>query len=146
MVRRTASADDVSASVYELAHRLVELDRRAALATGLGPNDARILRHLAAGDPAVDHTPATIAKYLGISSASVTALIDRLEALGFVERRPNPKDRRSVVVRTTLDRDSEVTRILNSTQRGIRSAAERLTAQERLVVAEFMSAVAERID
>lgn len=146
MVRRTASADDVSASVYELADRLVELDRRAALATGLGPNDARILRHLAAGDPAVDHTPATIAKYLGISSASVTALIDRLEALGFVERRPNPKDRRSVVVRTTLDRDSEVTRILNSAQRGIRSAAERLTAQERLVVAEFMSAVAERID
>lgn len=39
-----------------------------------------------------------IMNYLGISSGSATALIDRLEAVGFVKRLPNPNDRRGVLI------------------------------------------------
>lgn len=146
MTRRTASADDVSAAVYDLADRLAEQDRRTTLATGLGTNDARLLRHLAAADSGTDHTPATIARYLGISSASVTALIDRLETAGFVERLPHPRDRRSVVIRTTLDRDSAVSHRLGAAQRTILGAAERLSSDDRGTIIAFLDEVSRRLD
>lgn len=43
-------------------------------------------------------TPGQIGAQLAMPSGSVTALIDRLEAKRFVERRPNPKDRRGYLI------------------------------------------------
>ena len=62
---------------------------------GLGPSDEKVLelleRHgpLTAGD-LVDRT--------GLAPASVTGVIDRLQARGFVRRSAHPSDRRRVVV------------------------------------------------
>ncbi len=38
---------------------------------------------------------------LNLTSATLTGIVDRLEKTGFVERQPNPKDRRSVLVALT---------------------------------------------
>jgi DNA-binding MarR family transcriptional regulator len=43
-------------------------------------------------------TPGQIGAQLAMPSGSVTALIDRLEAKRFVERKPNPKDRRGYLI------------------------------------------------
>lgn len=43
-------------------------------------------------------TPTAIAERLGVTTASVTGLLDRLATSGFVARRPNPRDRRSILV------------------------------------------------
>lgn len=43
-------------------------------------------------------TPSELAKYTGLSSGAVTAMIDRLEESGLVERRPNPADRRGTLI------------------------------------------------
>ena len=43
-------------------------------------------------------TPSSLAARLGLASPSMTALVDRLEQAGFVERIRNPRDRRSVLV------------------------------------------------
>ena len=43
-------------------------------------------------------TPTELARYSGLTTGSVTALLDRLEKAGFVRRKPNPKDRRGVLV------------------------------------------------
>lgn len=42
-----------------------------------------------------------LAQRIGISGPSATGLVDRLEKLGYVERRPNPDDRRVVLVSLT---------------------------------------------
>ena len=42
-----------------------------------------------------------LAQYLGLAESSVTRLVDRLAASGFVERRPSALDRRSVVAGLT---------------------------------------------
>ena len=42
--------------------------------------------------------PGQIGQRLAMPSGSVTALIDRLEAKRFIERKPNPKDRRGYLV------------------------------------------------
>jgi DNA-binding MarR family transcriptional regulator len=39
-----------------------------------------------------------IARHVRLTPAAVTALLDRLEARGFVQRRPDPTDRRRVLV------------------------------------------------
>jgi len=43
-------------------------------------------------------TPTELARYTGISSGAATAMLDRLENLGIIERKPNPHDRRGVLV------------------------------------------------
>lgn len=48
-------------------------------------------------------TPTELASALGLTSASVTALVDRLSDAGLVERHPHPEDRRSLLVALTPD-------------------------------------------
>ena len=44
-------------------------------------------------------TPKRLAEATGLSTGAVTGVLDRLEKLGHAERRPNPDDRRSLLVR-----------------------------------------------
>lgn len=62
---------------------------------GLGASGVSTLALLFLEGPA---TPGAIARHLGITTASATQLLDRLEAAGHVRRRPNPADRRSCLV------------------------------------------------
>jgi DNA-binding MarR family transcriptional regulator len=43
-------------------------------------------------------TPSGLARYTGLSSGATTAMLDRLEKGGFIERRPNPDDRRGTLI------------------------------------------------
>jgi len=43
-------------------------------------------------------TPTELAKYTGLSSGATTAMLDRLEKGDFIERRPNPEDRRGTLI------------------------------------------------
>jgi DNA-binding MarR family transcriptional regulator len=43
-------------------------------------------------------TPSELARYTGLTSGATTAMLDRLEKAGFLERRPNPDDRRGILI------------------------------------------------
>jgi DNA-binding MarR family transcriptional regulator len=43
-------------------------------------------------------TPTELARYTGLSSGATTAMLDRLERRGLIERRSNPKDRRGRLI------------------------------------------------
>ncbi|MEO8528715.1 MAG: MarR family transcriptional regulator [Pseudolysinimonas sp.] len=43
-------------------------------------------------------TPTEIATMTGLPTSTVTRVVGRLEAMGFVQRTPDPEDRRSIVV------------------------------------------------
>jgi DNA-binding MarR family transcriptional regulator len=43
-------------------------------------------------------TPRQLAQATGLTTGAITGIVDRLERAGFAERRPNPADRRSVLV------------------------------------------------
>jgi DNA-binding MarR family transcriptional regulator len=43
-------------------------------------------------------TPSEIARYTGLTSGATTAMLDRLEKAGLIERRPNPDDRRGTLI------------------------------------------------
>jgi DNA-binding MarR family transcriptional regulator len=44
-------------------------------------------------------TPGELARSTGLTTGGVTVMLDRLEKAGYVKREPNPRDRRSVLVR-----------------------------------------------
>jgi len=65
---------------------------------GLNPTDLKCL-DVAVREP--DLTAGRLAELTGMSTSAVTALLDRLERRGFIERRRDPGDRRRVYVHST---------------------------------------------
>jgi len=43
-------------------------------------------------------TPSELARHTGLTSGAATAMLDRLEKSGLIERRPNPNDRRGILI------------------------------------------------
>lgn len=43
-------------------------------------------------------TPKELARFTGLTTGSTTAMLDRLEKADFIQRKPNPKDRRGVLI------------------------------------------------
>ena len=62
---------------------------------GLNATDMECLRLLAQKGVA---TPSELARHTGLTSGAATAMLDRLEKAGLIERRPNPDDRRGSLI------------------------------------------------
>jgi DNA-binding MarR family transcriptional regulator len=62
---------------------------------GLNATDMECLRLLFIKGIA---TPSELARHTGLTSGATTAMLDRLEKAGFLERRPNPDDRRGTLI------------------------------------------------
>jgi DNA-binding MarR family transcriptional regulator len=62
---------------------------------GLGASDSQFMTLLQTYGPL---TPRQLAEHTGLTSGTITGVIDRLESHGFVTREPDPADRRKVVV------------------------------------------------
>jgi DNA-binding MarR family transcriptional regulator len=43
-------------------------------------------------------TPKELTRYTGLTTGSTTIMLDRLEAIGYIKRKPNPADRRGVLI------------------------------------------------
>lgn len=74
-------------------------ERRIATAgLGLTPGEARTLVRIATleGSRQLD-----IAQRMGIEPMTLSTYLDRLQSLGFIERRPDPSDRRAKLIYTT---------------------------------------------
>jgi len=62
---------------------------------GVNPTDMECLRLLFQKGIA---TPSELARHTGLTSGATTAMLDRLEKAGLIERRPNPDDRRGTLI------------------------------------------------
>ena len=62
---------------------------------GLNVTDMECLRLLFLKGTA---TPTELARHTGLTSGATTAMLDRLEKAGLIERRPNPNDRRGSLI------------------------------------------------
>jgi DNA-binding MarR family transcriptional regulator len=76
-----------------------DFDRETARLLGINETDLRCLEILIRDAPRA--TPRLLADRLGLTTGSVTAMLDRLEKAGYVTRSPHPDDRRKVIVAAT---------------------------------------------
>ncbi|MEM8561491.1 MAG: MarR family transcriptional regulator [Pseudomonadota bacterium] len=74
-----------------------DIDAQIADAVGLTRNELRCLNMLEA-EPKLARD---IAEKTGLTTGSVTAMLDRLEQRSFIKRKPHPEDRRAMLVEIT---------------------------------------------
>jgi DNA-binding MarR family transcriptional regulator len=109
--------------------------------TGLGLSEIAALEHLQRSQGGL--TPTELGRRLSLSSGAVTALVDRLERTGHVERRPNPADRRSSVVLPIPEGLEEVGRHFVSVAGELLERTAELTDEEREAVGKYLEAITE---
>src|ERR687893_2761533 len=88
---------DVGELVYRQAAATLQHAAAMARRMGLGLTDLHALEHLSREEL----TPKQLGERLFVSPGAITALVDRLEGVGHLERVANPNDRRSSLLRTT---------------------------------------------
>ena len=71
-------------------------NEKVAAELGLNGTDLQLLNLLELQGSA---TPGDLARWSSLTTGGVTVAVDRLEKAGFVKREPNPKDRRSNIIR-----------------------------------------------
>lgn len=89
------SKPPLHALLTAVARALQSEQRRLAVAAELPPVQWTILRYLGAANR-YSNTPQVLAEYLGQTKGTVSQSIKHLEARGWVERRPDARDGRSV--------------------------------------------------
>ena len=107
---------------------------------GIGASELAALDHLDAAGPM---TPGQLGGRLSMTAGAVTALLDRLEGRGHVERAPNPDDRRSAIVRETEKTRHDSLAHLWSYIDEMRRVEEGFTEQEKAVIARVLKAATE---
>ncbi|MGW4474931.1 MarR family winged helix-turn-helix transcriptional regulator [Nonomuraea sp. NPDC004354] len=92
------SRELIGAEMQAFQSAVDDFDAAAARALGVNRTDIRCLEILLRHG---EITPGILGPALGLTTGSVTAMLDRLEKLGYLTRSPDPGDRRRVVVRPT---------------------------------------------
>src|SRR4051795_1703556 len=90
---------EAAAAVRVAARSLDQLRSHGTGSRGLGPGALDILIRLSTAEANIKDLAASA----GVTSRNVTGLVDTLERAGHAARVPDPRDRRSVLVRITED-------------------------------------------
>lgn len=90
-------------------------------------------------------TPGSIAHHLGITSASTTKLLDRLERGDHIVRHPHPTDRRSLSISVTDETHTAARETVGRKHANRFIVAASLTPADRDVVIRFLDEVADRM-
>lgn len=139
---------DGAVRVMDALFRWREAERRVSEASRrfmrLGETDMKALRFaIVEADHGRHVTARGLAEHLGISSASVTKLLDRLEDGGHIRRTPHPTDRRAlaIVVNESTRTAAEET-VGREHARRFRAALA-LEPAERDIVVRFLGALSD---
>lgn len=90
-------------------------------------------------------TPKDLGKTLNITTGSVTAMVDRLESKGFMVRKPNPTDRRSVLLHLSPE-GNEAMQWANDHFAAAASALLEASSKDSVAdIAEFLEGIGQRL-
>ena len=104
----------------------------------IGLSEVAALEHLQVAGAL---SPGDLGKRLSMPSASVTALLDRLEGKHMIERRANPADRRGILVALTPIAMERAALDLMPVAEAMIAAAAQMSDAERETVARYLETV-----
>lgn len=140
-------ARDVLDAVRSYRATETQIRRRTQDSMGMNENDLLAMRYLMQARQAGGSLgPKDLSRLLGISTASTTALIDRLERGGYVQRRARPNDRRAWEIVPTETSDEEVRETVGDMHRRMMQAAAELSPAEAEVVIRFMNRLRDSLE
>ena len=88
----------LGAAVQAYQSAVDDFDRELARLMGVNETDLRCLEILLSVE---ETTPRELSRQLGLTTGSVTTMLDRLEKLAYLTRTPHPGDRRKTLIRVT---------------------------------------------
>ena len=88
----------VTGRISRIAARIAQRQDEIFARYGLNRGDVGVLSALVMARPPHTLSPTQLFRGLMLSSAGMTKRLDRLERRGLVKRRPDPKDRRGVMI------------------------------------------------
>jgi DNA-binding MarR family transcriptional regulator len=144
-----ARARAVSVLEAMRAYRTAEtaMRRRSEVSMGMGENDLAAMRYLLrAQEQGKAVGPKELAQYLGITSASITVLLDRLEKQGHIHREPSPFDRRALIVVPRIPTDEVKAATLGDIRRELLDVVEQLPPAEAETVVTFLADLRDAVD
>lgn len=134
---------EVSDRLRSTTQRASQMNVTAAGVIGVNPTDLQCIQLL-------QHGPLTageLARRTGLTTASITTVIDRLERAGFVVRASDPTDRRRVVVELQVERaHSRVTPVFLPVVEAWRELMAGYDERDLRLIAEFLERVEQAID
>lgn len=84
-------------------------------------------------------TPSQLAAHTGLSSGATTAMIDRLERAGLVERQPHPKDRRGTILVLTEEAMRKLPSLFSSLGTAMETLVSSYPQKELAVLDDFFT-------
>jgi DNA-binding MarR family transcriptional regulator len=128
--------DALQRQIRSVSARSVLLSQAVAERLGLNPTDLEFMDLLNLNGPL---TAKRLAELSGLTTGGVTFVVDRLERAGFVRRRPNPEDRRSVLIEPVEEAiGSEIGPLYASIVRAMGEVYARYSDEELAVILDFM--------
>lgn len=136
LMRAIANLREVEQSVSDASQRYMRLSAQ----------DMRAIHYLiVAGNRGAIVTPGMIAAHLGISAASTTKLLNRLEHGGHISRQLHPTDRRAFAIVVTPETETAAMQTTGRQHAKRFHAAARLSRPEREVVIRFLEDMADEL-
>jgi DNA-binding MarR family transcriptional regulator len=137
------AATEAHASLVRAGDALLrELDRRIQLTFGVPEPVATALAVIEGAEGPL--TPSEISERTIVPSATMTATLDTLERRGWIERRPNPDDRRSTLISVTDAGRETADQLLAGVRVVERESVGVLTDRELLALRRMLDKVIER--
>lgn len=137
--------DALLVAMRDQASRGLMMHQAIAERFGLGPTDIKCLDLARHEDRP---TAGRIAQLTGLSTSSVTAVLDRLERRGFIERARDARDRRRVVVVPTERHQRELAELFAPLGEQVHSLLAEYRAEQLALFLELLGrldAIAERV-
>lgn len=114
-----------------------DFDRELARLMGVNETDLRCLEILLGTE---EIAPRELSTRLGLTTGSVTAMLDRLEKLGYLTRTPHPTDRRMTLVRITPDAAQRAYGMIGPfIEDASQQVSDRYSAEQLELVADFLA-------
>jgi DNA-binding MarR family transcriptional regulator len=129
----------IQAAIRRMNATVILVNHQVAERLGVGPSDAQFLALLESHGPL---TPGRLAQLSGLTTGSVTGVLDRLERAGYVRRQPDPSDRRKVIVKRDEQRiQQEIAPLYEPQARGLRNLLASYSPQQLELIADFLERV-----
>lgn len=126
---------DLRAKVQQIAIRQQRFEQHLAAELDVDRAGLEAMDHLMSTGPT---TPTELARLLGISTAAMTLVLNRLESAGHLRRDPHPSDRRKLIVTASDETSHRAYGQVEPLIRGVESLIDSMEEAERVVVEKFL--------
>jgi DNA-binding MarR family transcriptional regulator len=132
---RAELAASFGAAIRRTGSLMQLMNQAAADRIGINPTDLNCLNILSFRG---QMTAGELARVTGLTTASITGVVDRLEEAGFVRRERDPRDRRRVVIRLVLETAlRDVASVFLPMMRDWQQMAARYSDEELRLIVDF---------